>query len=661
MLASPATAADAVRTIATPLFSVTLGDGGGFTVTRGGQSYAVESTFSYPQMPADGWNALRVAVDPSPREEWQVASTTAADAFDITARGPWYALRRHVAVRDDHILIQDTFTNTSVEDVAIAFDNKVTSGQQPREINVGGKYVSSRFPYNARYPSKNPTIFIAGPAGGIGLVALDDYYRLQYALKQDGRAAWFENRSFGLASGDSYTFEWALYPTATDDYYDFINLVRRDHVKPVTIEGGCAFLAYQSVLEWPREVLADWLRHRHAKIVILVGGHRGAPWLGGYAKLFYDLAGDYDEAAHLRDLKKAREILRSIDPEVRCIGPFETALTPELPAGEFAPRFPDSTAYLPDGTPDGWHFPVNPEARREFEQTKAHAYISYPTLDNSYYRHMRDIIERALREADLDGIYFDIFTYASSFRWTYDRWDGRTVDIDPRAFTIARKKAELTKLSEDARAELVQFILDFKPGNVVVANHPPVAAKLRGLPIYSFTETLADYGYVLSHFSTPIMLGWTKGYNDNARSIDKAGTWWEEWATDADYFQDIRDKLSCGNLYYTYWTPPGRMNESTVTRSTILSRMFPVTVEEIRAGSIKGPERIITLHSGTYSWGDDRPAMAWVYDAEGRESPGELATARRDDGTLEFRIEVPPGGAAVIERPCGGRSCGDSR
>jgi hypothetical protein len=631
-------------------FSVQLAPGGGLLLQNKERAYAVESQFSYPLMPAGGWNTLQASNAAPSRDNWKWSAQTEKAGFALEAVASHYRLQRRIALGADHVTISDTFTNTSNDDIAIAFDNKVTPLQAPRAVNVAGVYEKSYFPYSAQVPSSNPTIYFSSERFGLGMVALDDYYRLQFALKQQGRAGLFQNRSFGLPPGDSYTFEWALYPTQSGDYWDFINAVRRDHVPPTRIEGGVAFMPYNLPLRWSREQMAQWLHDRSAKIVIMIGPYGGAPWLGGYARYMAKMPVEYDEKAHLADLKKAREVLREIDPAIKCLATFETALTPDQPAGESTPLFSDSIVMGADGLPEGYKFPTKPDERREFIQTKAHSFIYYPTPSNSYYRHMRRLIESALNEAQADGIYFDIFVYTSpEFRWTYDLWDNRTVDMDLSNYTIARKKADVVKLSEDARAEIVQTILNHKKGNVVIANYMPIAAKVRALPIMHFKETLMDYGYMLSHFSTPIMLGWTPGYSPGAKSIGKQGTWWQEWKSDADFFADIKDKLQSGNLYYTYWAPPGRMYHTNLTRPTILETMFPITVTKIGAGIIEGKERIITLHSGEYSWGQKAKAKAYFYDGEGKQIEGALKS-REENGATIFSIEVPAGGAAVIEK-----------
>jgi hypothetical protein len=631
-------------------FSVQLKNGGGFVLENGAKTYAVESNFSYPMMRDANWNAL-AASDEKPNDgEWKWSASQNKNGFTIEAVGKAYRLQRNVSLQNDHVVISDKFTNISKEDIAIAFDNKVTSLSAPRAINVSGVYEKSYFPYSSIAPPGNPTIFLDNENSGLGMIALDDIYRLQFSLKKDAQSGWFENRSFGLPAGDSYTFEWALYPTKSGDYYEFVNAARRDYVRPTRIEGGMAWLAINAPTTWPREQMVQWLRDRSAKIVILVGPYSGAPWLGGYAQYMNKVPVAYDEKAQLADIKKAREILREIDPTIKCLAPFETALTPDQPAGQSTPIFSDSLIIGENGKPQGYQFPKDAEKRDEYIQTKGHSYIYYPMAGNSYEKAMRATIEKALDETDCDGIYFDIFSYtAPDFRWTYDRWDNRTVNMDLTNYTIARKKADVELLSEDARADIVQMVLDRKKGNIVIANTMPVTAKIRALPIMHFTETIMDYGYMQSHFATPIVLGWTTGYSPGAEKLGKQGTWWKEWKTDADYFGDIKDKLQYGNITYTYWAPPGQMYRSNLTRPTILEHMFPITIEKIGAGLVAGKERIISLHSGEYSWGEKAKARAYFYDGEGKEIEGQLKTIE-EKGLTTFLIEVPAGGAAVIER-----------
>ncbi|GEM_PF-3331285 len=632
-------------------FSVTLAKAGGMMVEVGKESYAVESNFSYPMMPGGRWNRFVVANTPPKTGEWSVSAGATKGSFDIAGAGKFYKLQRNVAIEGDHILIKDTFTNLTNEPVGVVFQNRVTPMSVPKEIDVSGKYRKTYMPYTPENVAWNPTIFFAGEGAGLGMAALDDYYRLQLALKTEGITGYFDDYSFGLPGKDSYTFLWVVYPLLSADYYDFINRVRKDFVPNYTIDGSAAFLPYSLPESWPRQKMADWLKHRNAKIVILAGPYSGGPWLGEDSNFTYKVP-NFKLDTYLATLKKARAILREIDPEVKCLTPYETALSPDAAAGDLTPKFPDSVGIMPDGTPSLYRAPEDPEARKKFLETQPHQFIYYPTLTNSYYTWMRNRLERAMKEADADGFYFDLFSYACGdhgFRWTYDQWDNRSVDMDMSSYTIKRKKADLAKLSEDAKVEMVKMILGYKKGNTIVVNDMGVVDKIRQLPIFHFCETVEDYGYCTTHFSTPIVFGFTPGYAAGCKFIGKEGTWWQTWKTDKDYFEDVKDKLWSGCLYYTYLTPPGEYFQTSLTHGNVLDRMFPITIEEIHAGWIKGKERVITLQSGSYSWGDDANVDCYLYDSEGRESVGTCEKSLKGK-VATFKVEVPPDGAAVLVR-----------
>lgn len=631
-------------------YSVQLSTTGGLVISVGADRYTVDSSFSYPQMRPGAWNKLG-AVDREVLGKWHWSASQSDASLEIVAVDPHYKLTRRVQLLGDRLVVDDTFTNTTRSDLAIVFTNSVTPTQHPIQTYVAGVTGKSRLLNNASSPSANPTIFYSGAHSGLGFVALDDYYKLQLQLGLQGDTGTFKDMSFGLAAGASYTFQWAIYPQRATDYYTFINTIRSDYIKPTTIEGGFAFMPYNYPLTHSHEVVAKWIADRGVRQVVLVGPNGGAPWIGGYGQYLYNVKKPFNEATYIADLKRAVVSLNSIDPAIKCLAPFETGQTPDASAGVSVPLFKDSVAIGPDGGPAGYHFPHVAVAKYLFINTKPHNFIYYPTLSNSYYRYVKGTLKKVLAESGVDGIYFDLFNYASpDFRWTYSKWDGHTVDVNLSTYTIARKKADLAMLSEPARADLVRMVLAAKPGNIVVVNGLTMLSGIRALPIMHFTETAMDYGYAQTALSTPIVLGWTAGYKAGAVRTGKSGAWWRTWDSGADYFSDIREKIESGNLYFTYWAPPGQMDESDLSYTTILSHMYPITVTRLEPGVITGRERIITLHSGTYSWGDLSTANAYFYDQDGRAVDGKVITQHSAPRVNSFHVTVPAGGAVVIVR-----------
>ena len=51
---------------------------------------------------------------------------------------------------------------------------------------------------------------------------------------------------------------------------------------------------------------------------------------------------------------------------------------------------------------------------------------------------------------------------------------------------------------------------------------------------------------------------------------------------------------------------------------TLVEHMYPIKIESIHAGTIRGRDRIVTKNSGVYGWpGDRRLHVVYRYDARG--------------------------------------------
>ncbi|MEI6422860.1 MAG: hypothetical protein WCP55_11630, partial [Lentisphaerota bacterium] len=80
----------------------------------------------------------------------------------------------------------------------------------------------------------------------------------------------------------------------------------------------------------------------------------------------------------------------------------------------------------------------------------------------------------------------------------------------------------------------------------------------------------------------------------------------------------------------------------------ITTDMYPVTIEELHAGCIKGKERIITLNSGVYGWPQDSHLhQVRLYDERGRNTvSGFFSTL--DKAGLRTRLDLTEGQSAVV-------------
>ena len=611
------------------------------------------------------------------------------------------------------VLVDDTITNLQLsEPLGLAFQNLITvdtsrAKQRRNEcipriwckhytnklspcIHIGGLRnelnLSWTNSYTAANPAWNPTTFIEGQAGsgGLGLVVLDERWRLQLDMSAAANfTARLDNRGLGLPPGGSHTYQWAIYPVptrqvavnGTGGYWDFINRVRDDYVPATTLRRLGGWLDYLRASSWPKERLADWLSVRGFKYVIIDGPYSGEPWLGEDTNFsWYPSATKgvpLNLTGMLRLLGHACRNVRAIDPDIQCAPAFETAMSPGLAPGDTRVRWNDSITIQPDGEAAGYRWSgcksaVDPSPQcQQFIATHGHQYLYYPQLQprNSYFNFIMTRFRDAHAVANLTSGYLDIFSYTGTGspdlhpdhdRWTYDQCDGHSVDLHPN-FTIARCKADLSQLTAPARAAVVKSILSRSRDSMVVVNDMGVTDAIRELPIHHFLEAVYDTVYTQAHFSTPLALGYSRGYEAGLIEIKKAGTWWRTWNSDRDVFEDVKDKLKSGLLYYAYDLPEGNLTR--VTGDGILSLMFPITPRELYGGCVVGDERVITLHNGSYSFGgkgaDIEVASCVCFDASGRRvaTGPVMATSRRSGeggGRTVHSCFVPWDGACVL-------------
>eukprot|EP01051_Picozoa_sp_SAG22_P008327 SAG22_NODE_628_length_8398_cov_6.714905_5_plen_369_part_00 len=277
----------------------------------------------------DSWSLLFAVAGTSGATAWTVSEhpSPGSPRCELTAiiagpDGPSYRLRRQVRPlppgpggsggAGGALEIVESFENLGGSDLALWFNNNITSiGGEPAGcvqaqwcshvstmasscIDVGGLYNlthSASFgwmkfgPAAAGYyndPPFNPSVFVRGNAAGLGAVAVDDWMRRQLRMYKAGSSAFFGNHMFGVPAHGSANYTWAVFPTPSTDYYDFINLARRGTVPAYRVEGAGSMVPYDFALGWSEGRLATLLRALAVKTAIITGpmSTGGSPALG---------------------------------------------------------------------------------------------------------------------------------------------------------------------------------------------------------------------------------------------------------------------------------------------------------------------------------------------------------------------------------------------
>lgn len=613
---------------------VELGARGEFQVDANRESYLAESRFSYPG-DRIRWHLLSAA-----QEEGQVTSKVVKlspiEAV-VTVRGSLYDIVRRVRLHDGRVNVRDELTNRTNEPVGLMVKHDLTSRR---------RFESTFTPGGA----ENPTCFMQGSRGSLGLVIEDDLSRLRQEPVTGLRTNQVSVRmgSMALDAGRSLVFEWSLWPMARGaDYHDFINQLRREWDANYTIEGPFDWIFMTNpILDKPEELKA-YLQRKRVKVMAL------SPWLD------YDPGSEdrvWSREEFRRYALKAVKALKTADPDILCVGCIETdwvTIYPEqIPGGDRLPRADqrgggglnaEQTKII-----DNAKLPWADSVKRDRNGTlqlelymrggKPQTALSvYPAVGNYQYEFLMDQVKFLLDDLGLDGYYIDEFSQA----WTdgirsYQGWDGVSAELDLVTGAIKRKFVDCGYAGTQARVNLARYALD--RDKIVIANTYATAAAERGIPVNRFAETWGSFdpmatpdgeeppllaSLMRSHLGSMIGLGilGRPEKHDTARRLMKA----------------VVTYLRHGMVYYHYVLEDIPLTGEGSGEYGPVNHMFPITPVELGEGFIIGKERTLTCVSGRYRWAGRETPSVLLFDLEGRQVPNEPVMEREGDG---WRIDL---------------------
>ncbi len=596
------TVAQLPAAVAPPPYDLQVGHDGGITLNVKGRAFRIASAYSYPSGGLNRMGGDTAGTEPSWKVTTEIVGT---NRFRGTGTGAYYRLDRAIEPTPSRVMIRDTFTNTSSDVVGITISNHVAVGND-RSLRVT--------------MMGSPSLFVGSAGCGVGLVALDDLYQIQQRTGFANGLAEVRTDHFGLDKGASYTIEWALYPTATDDYYDFINQVRADEGLNGRVEGSFAFVDRR--VPPTRELVA--LKNLKYASIGCLGFPPDDPEvsLEGYEFTEYP-----KESA---ELKKTMGETRQMHTGIRSMFHVAHALYATNKPTEL---FPDSRAVDASGRqfhygPDSIQYYGSYFSKKRF-QDGWRWWLFYPTLENRFGKEMLRRTEFMVKELGATGMWADGFIsgYIPGY-YSYDRWDGHSVDIDPKTKLVVRKKNCVPFVALPVLKKTVQIISDH--GGTVITNGEPGSRSLWRMNMLSSCETSGGD-------SKPI------GLLHLGRSVTALGNPLAV-RNQRDVYRDILGKLEFGSLYFWYG------DADRMTHKTIVEHMYPITFETIHAGIVRGKERIVTSRSGIYGWPDDRSlSVVHLYDARGEKSPHAFVTSADASG-VRTEVSLQPGQSAVVER-----------
>ncbi|NUQ01621.1 MAG: hypothetical protein HUU35_17395 [Armatimonadetes bacterium] len=576
---------------------VKLGPDGGLTVALPGLTLEAVSRFSWE---GGSYNTFGRDPDCRPQPEWRV---TANGTQGVVGTARDYRVNRTVRWNGHRVDISDELTNLTANDIGLRFDHRLRA--QPAEMAT--IYLNGD-PDPAKSQAtgyENSSVFVEGLQSGCALLAQDDVSRVQGVAYYE-LGAGIRSDSFCLPAGGSYTLRWSLYPVGRPDYYDFINLARRDLGVNSTVPGGFDFSLLQagSLDDAALKKQIDQRGLRYLSSGVWMESGAAVPCYHGPHML---------EATNLRQrLRAACDKLRRVAPETKSLIYIHCYINTDPKGPEL---FADSRVLDKDG--------------KHYENTGYTQSIGipflyyYPALDNRYFGAMKDVVDMCLdREAiGADGIYWDEVEMMSAGR-SYDRWDGHSAELDAQ-HRIVKKYGHTMLLSLEAKKALTEYVQ--AKGGELIGNSVAQTETMMRLGFPRFVETASIWYPARTHLYTPIALG----DHLTVKTFD-------------DLLADIRLKLMWGSLYY-YYSRPAQPHP------TITQRMFPFTPIELHRGWLLGRERLLTAVPGTFTLGDDAPVSVHWYGADGKEMD-RVVEERVEQGRRLVRLPLGEREMAVIVR-----------
>ena len=596
-------------------YGFSLAPGGGFSVRLRGVEYPVESSYSFPH----GGNNRLIAAHQADRDgdpEWKVIARRVDGAnYRVTATGKHYSIERQIALKVNRIVIRDTLSNKTDDVVGIILDN---------HVDIRGKPVAS-----VETP-QNFTFFISAADHGLGVVGLDDFYQVQQETWVRNGVAAMVTDKFGLDCGASYTVEWAIYPMATGDYFDFINTFRKAEGLNRTVEGafglvgdgeGLTTAADRRVPPSPKAVDAKNMK---------------------YVSYFYLIAPADDPGMSLEGIEfteypKESALLKKAIAETHRMNPGIKVMF-HIAHGLYATNrpetlFPDSRVVDAAGN----HVMYGPNSAdyycRYFSPERfddGHRWwIFYPTMENSFGKAMLDAIDYMLDDIGASAMYADGFVSGYARGHTYNTWDGQSVEIDPVTKCVKRKIGNVTLMSLPVLKAVTRKVA--AKGGVVITNGQVGPRSLWKEHYFTTCETSGGDQLPICRLHVGPTV---TAFGDPTRIKDRR-----------DLYLDFLDKLDWGALYFYYGDRGFSVEEKMLIR-----HIYPFTLEELHAGWIKGSERIVTKVSGVYGWRGDR-RMHKIYRSDSRGilvSNFDFSTA--DVGGVRTELRLGELESAVVER-----------
>ena len=497
--------------------------------------------------------------------------------------------------------VRDRFVNLTGNDLPVGVLYEIALGDIARlqEFRLLGRK-QAMFYANTTPDRESATVansyFRNRKGAGFGVLLEDDVFRNQASfLAWDNRFA-LGTDLFYLHPKGEQEFHWSVIPTGAGGYYDFLNAVREKWQTFQTIPGLFGFVYphnRDNTLTSP-EAIRRFFDETGISVPCIPPS---TPFEGGNG---YRMVYGNERPETIRAAFEPVSAFVKLAREGGVPHPFVVYTDVHLVRTDgdvtILKELDDSVILDERGNPvqyrEGWLYNVLPTG-----ETKAGA---------RFAENLRQILDTP----GISGVFLDEWDHSRA-RITFNHHDGVTVLLD-EDFNIRRKVGLVPLLVRDYQQTVWQILKEKQA--VVFANQFDSVASSLKLPIVHFAEPTQYDHYFL--------YGAQMGRTPLALTVKRS----------SDPWLDVQEFLKQGVLTCFY--------AQRLYGDHLLRHLYPFTARQIGPGYVVGTERIVTLLSGTYTFGNDRPLRARIFGGRGGTYLRTVEAKTPENGVTRLQLTL---------------------
>ena len=507
-----------------------------------------------------------------------------------TGSNPYFKFDRKIEKKAELLVVTDTFTNRTKENLPLIQEHKVTLPGTNSTLRLCGlEYSKGK---NLRRSYGNYSVF-AGlkSGGGVGLYPLNPEFQIHSGgmIPEPHTVALCDDATV-IPPGKSAVRQFVLVPLDKGTYYDFVNVTRR-------------YLGVNRQLQGPA---GDW-----------------PPF--DYLAAYYSRLDIYNIYFAIVDLPKIGKAFLT-SPMRKLAKKYIAEIRKRRPSAKILRYFHSQIESDPNLDWKEGKVLLKNGSQAIYGGGSSRLYLNIE--GTPYTKMMEEALDEILEKWDVDGIYWDEFN-ASGVKYHYgDPWDQCSGDIDPFTHKLIQLKSSVYLIQKPWKTRMADKIL--AKGKLLYTNGGDSRmGNFANKVSFTFTETEVESNNTRVHFTTPLSYA-------NSFQLSK---------NKFEYYYKFLKALEYGCLSnYASLSMP---NYGKVYR-TISDHLYPSTPLELKPGYMLAKERIVTAKSGIFGWNDNAQHTVYVYDHEGREVKNHSMKTISVNGKTWSEIRLPQDWSAVI-------------